>query len=198
MGTFRNGTTAHLPENFPTPSSTAKVDLDWPPMTGSLVTCHLWSVAEPSKVASTTGDCAESAGASGEGEREAHVQTTARREDRGRGAVWVWAYPGREGERRESRGEHLLGRRRFREVRFCKLRCHVTAGVALPADEVVAQGGFKRTSSRVHLYKADFFQCHIKSGGVRLSLLPPVGRCRSRPLRRRPRGSCLLVSARPQ
>ena len=110
VGAFRKGTTAHLPENFPTPSSTAKVDLDWPPITGSLVTCHLWSVAEPSKVASTTGDCAESAGASGEGEREAHVQTTARREDRERGAVWVWAYPGREGERRESRCEHLLGR----------------------------------------------------------------------------------------
>ena len=109
MGAFRNGTTAHLPENFPTPSSTEKVDLDWPPMTGSLVTCHLWSVAEPSKVASTTGDCAESAGASREGEREAHVQTAARREGRERGAVWVWAYPGREGERREGRREHLVG-----------------------------------------------------------------------------------------
>ena len=58
-GAFRKGTTAHVPENFPTPASTAKVDLDWPPITGSLVTCHLRSVAEPSKVTSTTGgDCA--------------------------------------------------------------------------------------------------------------------------------------------
>ena len=79
------------------------------------------------------------------------------------------------------------------------LRCHVTAGVALPAD--------------VAAYKADFFLAHsvlgyhtinhnfvqiFQSRGARLSLLPPVGRCRSRPLRRRPRGSCLLVSARPQ
>ena len=114
VGAFRKGTTAHLPENFPTPSSTAKVDLDWPPMTGSLVTCHLRSVAEPSKVASTTGDCAESAGASGEGEREreAHVLTTARHADRARGAVWVWAYLRREGKRRESRCEHLGGRTR--------------------------------------------------------------------------------------
>ena len=57
-GAFRKGTTAQVPENIPTPSFTAKVDLDWPPMTGSLVTCHLRSVAEPSKVTSTTGDCA--------------------------------------------------------------------------------------------------------------------------------------------
>ena len=48
-------------------------------------------------------------------------------------------------------------------MRFCKLRCHVTAGVALPADEVVAQGGFKRTSSRVHLYKAVFFSAILKA-----------------------------------
>ena len=60
------------------------------------------------------------------------MQTTARREDRGRGAVWVWAYPGREGERRESRGEHLLGRdgERCVSASFGAM----TAGVALPAD----------------------------------------------------------------
>ena len=64
-------------------------------------------------------------------EREAHVQTTARREGRERGAVWVWAYPGREGERRESRCEHLLGRDGARGAFSASFGAHVTAGVAL-------------------------------------------------------------------
>ena len=40
-GAFKKGTIAHVPSNLPSPPAAAKVECDWPPMTGSFITLNL-------------------------------------------------------------------------------------------------------------------------------------------------------------